>query len=341
MLVREGTVKQRVSWTGILAGLLAGITTQAVLILLGLAIGFLNATDGLGSFSRVSTIGALWLGVSLAIGAWLAGHTAARATGYLTPAQGRFNGLLTGMLLVILTVLFTFNLFAFGINRLLGLGGTAVNAATSAGQSVATATSGGLLETLGLRNELEAITSGLDREEVADIIAENEPQLSEAQVDAATTVVVNVVRNASREVNANLTNVSALPEVISQQAERVQGALASDGFVDRLGRQGLTEPQAREVAAVVSERAQQLRRQATDAARALGGTVNQVTSDAAQAIGAAAWVLLLVGGVMLGLAAWGGGMGADVPPEGLALGRAAGERVEVERDGTLRDDAVR
>lgn len=337
MLVRDGNVLTRVNWTGVLAGVLAGVVIEAALLMLGLAIGLLSATDGLGSLGGIATRAAVWVGLSLAVAAFVTGLTAARAAGYLTPAQGRFNGLLAGMLLLILTSVFTFNVLLAGVNRVLGIAGTAVNTATSAAGAAAGGL-GGILQSAGLGDELQAITTGLDGDAISNLIADADPTLSEAQVSAATSVVGGVVTNASRDIQANLSDPAALPGLVTRRADAIQQALSGPQFVTRLQRRGLSQPQAREVANVVQRRVTELRKQATDAAAAAGETANRATATAAATAGRAAWGALLAAGLVLGLATLGGARGADMP----ARGEVAGGRDEilVERDvnRAVRDD---
>jgi hypothetical protein len=81
----------RVRWGAIIAGLLAALSTLAVLGVLGAAIGF-SAYDA-GDNARPFGVGASWWGaismlISLAVGGWLAARTAA--------VRGQHNGVLNG-----------------------------------------------------------------------------------------------------------------------------------------------------------------------------------------------------------------------------------------------------
>lgn len=324
MLVRDGTMLQRVSWTGILAGLLAGVVTQSSLVLLGLAIGLLSATDGLGSLGGIATRAAIWIGVSLLVSAFVAGLTAARAAGYLTPAQGRFNGLLTGMLLLIVTAVFTFNTLLAGVNRVIGIAGSAVNTVAGAASSAAG------LGAAGLSGATDAITSGLSEQELNRIIADAAPDLGQAQVSAASAEVRSIIETAAGDIGDTAqTSPSDLPALVTRRINAIEAALQGDQFASRLEARGLTAAQAQEVTTVVNQRAGELRLQAETTVAQAGETANEVTQAAAATGGRAAWGALLVAGLVLGLASFAGGMGSDLPAGGVRAGR---DEVLVEKD---------
>jgi hypothetical protein len=342
MLVERGTVLQRVSWTAILAGLLAGLVTQAALIVLGLAIGLLSVTDGLDNLGNIAVRAVIWLALSSAVAAYVAGLTAARSAGYLTPAQGRFNGLLTGMLLLLVSTLFSANLLSRLVDRVTGAAGQAASTvAGAAGGAISGAANGGLgnaLEGLGLGDAYQAITTGLDENELNQIVAEASPELNQTQVAAATGVIRSIINNASRDLGGNLSNVSALPDLVSKRVDAIQKALQGPQFVSRLRGRGLSQAQAQEVATVVGRRATELRTQAENTAKAVGEQANRATQAAADAAGKAAWGWLLLAGLTLGLAALGGGRGSDVPKGGATVVGPDENLVERDLKTAVRND---
>jgi hypothetical protein len=190
----------RLGWGGIIGGVIVGLFTYAALLILGVAIGFISIDSA--SLGGIATRAIIWLGISLAASSFLAGLTAARGVGDLTPARGRFNGLVVGIILMLLMSILTVNLVSRGISGLLNLAGNVVSTtATAAGSAAGAATDanggvGGVLESLGVGNEYQALVSGFNEQELTQVIAEASPELDETQVGAAVGVVTDVLQNA-------------------------------------------------------------------------------------------------------------------------------------------------
>ncbi len=319
---REGTIMPRISWTGVLAGTVAGLVTQAALVVLGLAIGLVSVSS-LENLGGVAITAGIWLALSWAVAAFVGGLTAARAAGYLTPRQGRFNGLLTGMVTLLVSTLFTASLLASAVDRVTGTARDVAGAAVSAVGGAASATGGavaqngglaGTLQSLGLGDAYQAITSGLSDNELNQIIADASPELNQTQVAAATGVIRGIVSNASRDLGTALQNPSALPDFVSNRADAVAKALSGDQFVSRLQRRGLSQAQAQQVAKVIAQRVTDLRAQGEQAAKAASDQAAQIARDTASAAGKAAWIWLLLAGLVMGLSSFGGSFGKDVDP---------------------------
>jgi hypothetical protein len=309
---------RRLGWGGIIAGVLAALFTYITLLLLGVAIGFidLNITS-LGD----TAIGAvIWLGVSLAIASFLGGLTAARAEGDLTPARGRFNGLIVGMLLMAAMTLFTTTLISRGIQTLTNVIGSVAGTAANAVGGAASAASeagglGGLAETLGVGNEYQALVSGFNEEELTQLIAEASPELDETQVGAAVSVITDELSSAGQNIGNNLTDISNLNEIVTRQADNVTNALAAPEFVQNLTARGLSEAQAQEVATVINERVATTRQQIQETATAVQTRAEELAEAAARTAARAAWIWLLLAGVTFLFATLGGGFGKSVDPE--------------------------
>ena len=317
------TPARRLSWTGIAAGVIVGVVTYAALLILGVAVGFIGLEDA--SLGGIATGSVIWLGTSLAFSSFLAGLTAARAAGNLTPARGRFNGLIVGMILMLLMSIFTLNLVSRGISSLVNLAGsvvgTAANAAGSAAGAAADAAGGlgGALESLGIQNEYQALVSGFNEEELTQLIAGASPELNETQVSAAVAVVTDELQAAGRNIGNNLTDVSDLGGIITRQADSVQTALTGEEFVQNLTARGLSSQQAQEVSTVIGQRVTETREQIQQTALVVQERTAELAETAARAAARAAWIWLLMAGVTLLFAALGGGFGKDViPDENLA-----------------------
>jgi hypothetical protein len=307
----------RLGWGGILAGVLAGLFTYVSLLLLGVAIGFIGLESV--SLSGVALGAVIWLGLSLAAASFLGGLTAARAVGDLTPARGRFNGLVVGILLMILMSVFTANIISRGVSAITGLAGSVVGTAANVAGSAAGAANanggvGGILESLGVGNEYQALVSGFNEQELTSLIAEASPELNETQVAAAVAVVGDELQAAGQNIANNIADISSLDEIVTRQADNVQTALSGPEFVQNLVAQGLSDTQAQEVSTVINERVGQARQQIQETATAVRNRAEELAQTAARTAARAAWVWLLLAGITLGFATLGGGRGKDVDP---------------------------
>ncbi|MBZ9750661.1 hypothetical protein K7W42_07275 [Deinococcus sp. HMF7604] len=303
-LVDHGTILTRINWTGVIAGLAVGVVTQLSLSALGVAFGAAYANSA-GNLAMGTII---WMAISLVISSWLAGLTAARAAGYLTPAQGRFNGLITGALLAILTTLFLSNALTAGFRAASNIVGSAATAVGNAGSAAAN-------NNLGQTDQVQSVLNGLDEQEIGQIIGDSAPELSQEQATAATRVVSGIVQRASRDLGTNLNDISNLGDFVKNRLDNISSALQGQDFVNRLQRQGLSQPEAQATATAISKRATEVRQQAEQTAAATERIARKTANTAA-------WGFLLALGVILGFATLGGGMGSDVPKGGtLVTGR--------------------
>jgi hypothetical protein len=313
------TPAQRLNWPGIVAGVIVGIVTYVALLVLGVAVGFIGIEDT--SLSSIATGSVIWLAVSLVFSSFLAGLTAARAAGNLTPARGRFNGLVVGMILMILMSIFTLNLVSRAVTGLVNLTGSVVGTAANAVGSAAGAATdpnsglGGALESLGIQNEYQALVSGFNEQELTQLIAEASPELNEQQVGATVNIVTRELQTAGRNIGANLSDVSNLGEVVTRQADAVESAFSGEEFTQNLTAQGLSAQQAQEVSAVINQRVADTRQQIQQTATALEERASELAQTAARTAARAAWIWLLMAGITLLFAALGGGFGKDIIPD--------------------------
>ena len=319
MLVKDSNFPQRVSWPAILAGLLAGLIIQAALTVLALAVGLVSV-DRLENLGSIAVSAGIAIAVAWAVSAYVGGLTTSRAAGYLTLAQGRFNGLLTGMAILLVSTLFTVSLLTDALNRITGVASSAVSsvagAAGSAVSGVAGSAANGSLgnaaDSLGVSGVINRLTSGFSPAQIEQTIADASPNLSQAQVAAAGGVIIGIVNNASQDFSTALSNPADLPNFVTKRADAISKALSGPQFITRLTRKGLSQAQAQQVETAVNKQITQVRTQVETTAKTVVDTAAQTAKDAANTAGKAAWVWLLLAGLTLGLATLGGGAGSDV-----------------------------
>lgn len=262
MTLNTDTLSHRLSWRGVLAGVVLGLVTTLSIIALGLVITALTGITLTGSGIQAG----IWTALAALVGAYAAGRTAVRASApatrnndgiaAMTHDDASLTGLVTGSLLVLLSTLFAFNtasrLIGAATNVVGNVASTAVNAAGTAGGEAA--------QSGGLQNFL----TGIDQQDVTNLIADASPSLNQEQATAAANVVTGIFRRAQYDLgNQNPGNIT---DFASARVTAIKNALTGPQFVSRLQRQGLSAPQAQEVRTVVTGEVDRLQQQAQQVA---------------------------------------------------------------------------
>ena len=286
----------RLSWRGVIAGLVVGLVVQLTLIALGLVI---TALTGI-TLSGVGIAAAIWLAISVLVAAYLAGLTAVRAgapssadnapgIAAMTKDDATLTGLVTGSLLVLLGTL-------LGYSAL----GSVTGAATSALGSVASVVPG-LASAVGSgTNQLaqtpaaQNVIGNFTQQDVTDLIAQNSPNLSQQQVTAAGNVVSGIARRAANDLT-NVNGINNLSDFVTQRATNIKQALTGPNLITRLERQGLTQPQATEVQNSITNTVNAAEKQVADTTAA----AERIARNTASTTG---WGWLLAAGLTLLLA---------------------------------------
>lgn len=268
MTLNTDALSRRLSWRGILAGLVMGLVSTLTVIALGLVITALTGITLTGTGIQA----AIWTAIAALVGAYAAGRTAVRASApstrnddgiaAMTHSDASLTGLVTGGLLVLLSTLFLFNtarsLLGLATNAVSSVAGAAANAAGAAGEGAAQ--SGGLQDFVG----------GIDEQDVANLIADNSPSLNQEQTTAAANVVTGIFRRARYDLgNQDLGNIT---DFAGARVNAIKNALTGEQFVTRLERQGLSGAQAEEVRTVVTNEVNRLERQAQQVAETAEAT---------------------------------------------------------------------
>lgn len=265
MTLNADHLSRRLSWRGILAGLVMGVVTTLSIVALGAVI---TALTGL-TLTGVGIAAAIWTALAALVGAYAAGLTAVRASApathnadgiaAMTHDDATLTGLVTGGLIVLASTLFAVN----SASRLLGaatnVAGTVLSGAATAGA----AAGAGAAQTPGVQGFL----NGINRDDIEALIADNSPNLNQQQVTATTNVVNGIVRRAQYDLGEqDLTNITDFAQA---RTEYIKRALTGEQFVTRLERQGLSNAEAREVQTTLNNtitRAERQAQQALDAA---------------------------------------------------------------------------
>lgn len=293
MTLNRDFLSHRLSWRGIIAGLVMGLVSTLTVIALGLII---TALTGL-TLTGVGIAAAIWTAIAALVGAYLAGMTAVRASApatrnndgiaAMTHDDASLTGLITGGVLVLLTTLFAFNSASRIVGTASNLVGTAGNLVGAATGAAANAADNVQLSNLpNLQNFFNNITPG----DVEALIAENTNDLSQEQVSATADVVTGIVRRAQNDLGSvDLTNITDFAQA---RIDAIKQALSGPQFVTRLERQGLTNAQATEVQNQLNQSVNRVETQANQA-------VQNAEAAARGAASTAGWGWLLVAGLTL------------------------------------------
>ncbi|GGM08820.1 hypothetical protein [Deinococcus aerophilus] len=283
-------LSHRLSWRGIIAGLVMGLVSTLTVIALGLII---TALTGL-TLTGVGIAAAIWTGIAALVGAYLAGLTAVRASApatrsddgiaAMTNDDATLTGLITGGVLVLLTTMFAFNSASRVVGTASNLVGTAGNVVSAATGAAANAADN--VQMPNLQNFFNNITPN----DVEALIAENTSDLSQEQISATADVVTGIVRRAQNDLGAvDLANITDFAQA---RIDAIKQALTGPQFVTRLERQGLTNAQATEVQNELNQSVNRIETQANQA-------VENAEAAARGAASTAGWGWLLVAGLTL------------------------------------------
>ncbi|MBB5232823.1 hypothetical protein [Deinococcus budaensis] len=282
MTLNTDALSRRLSWRGILAGLVMGLVSTLTIIALGLVITALTGITLTGTGIQAL----IWTAIAALVGAYAAGRTAVRASApstrnddgiaAMTHSDASLTGLITGGLLVLLSTLLLFN----AARSLLGLATNAVSSVVGTAANVA----GDAAQSGNLQNGLQNFISGVNQQDVVDLIAQNSPSLNEEQVDAAANVVTNIFRRSAYDLGQQ--DLTTITDFLPARLTAIRNALTGESFETRLERQGLSGAQAEEVRTVINNEINRLERQTQQ----LADTAEQTARTAARNTGLG-WLL--------------------------------------------------
>ena len=289
-------LSHRLSWRGVIAGLVVGVVVQLTLIALGLVI---TALTGI-TLTGVGIAAAIWLAISVLVGAYAAGLVAVRSSApatldgtsgiaAMTKDDATLTGLVTGSALVILSTLWGYN----ALSSVTGAATSALGSVASVVPGLANAAGNGVTQA-AQTPQGQDIIAGFGQNDVENLIAQASPDLSQQQVSAAGTVVTGIARRAANDLG-DLSNVNNIADFVTQRTTSIKKALTGDQFITRLERQGLTQPQATEVQNSITDGINAAEKQVADTAAATERIARNTASTAG-------WAWLLAAGLMLLLA---------------------------------------
>lgn len=294
MTLNADRLSHRLSWRGVFAGMVMGLVTTFTLIALGTVI---TALTGL-TLSGVGIAAAIWSGIAALVGAYVAGLTAVRAAApatrnddgiaAMTHDDATLIGLVTAGMIILLSTIFAFN----SASRLLGSATSAASNLLGAGATATAAAGTATAQNGGVQD----FVSGINEQDIVNLIADNNAQLNEQQVQATSNVVTGIFRRAQYDLGQQ--DLSNITDFAGARVTAIKNALTGEQFVTRLQRQGLSEAQAQEVRTVMTGEVDRLEKQAQQIADATERTARTAASTTG-------WAWLLAAGLTLGASVMG------------------------------------
>lgn len=264
MTLNADRLSQRLSWRGIIAGLVMGLVTTLSIVVLGTVI---TAVTGL-TLSGVGVAAAIWSAIAALVGAYAAGLVAVRASApatrnddglaAMTHDDATLTGLVTGGLIVLASSLFALN----SASRLLGTATNIVSGALGTAATTTAAAGVGASQNSGVQSFL----SNINQDDITNLIADNSPSLNKEQVDATANVVGGIIRRTQYDLGNQ--NLSSISDFAKARTDAIKQALSGPEFVSRLERQGLSNAEATEVQTSLNKTVADVEKQATETAKA-------------------------------------------------------------------------
>jgi len=252
MTLNTDQLSRRLSWSGILAGLVMGVVTTLTIIALGTVI---TALTGL-TLSGVGIAAVIWSAIAALVGAYAAGLTAVRASApatrnsdgiaAMTHDDATLTGLVTAGLLILASTLFATNAASAVL-------GTTATAGAAAGAAVAQ------------DPQAQNVIGNISQDDIEALIADNSPNLTREQVSATGNVVGGIVRRAQYDLGDQ--DVTTIGDFAKARTDYIKKALSGEQFVTRLERQGLSNAEAREVQTTINNTVNRVETQAQQAAK--------------------------------------------------------------------------
>lgn len=264
--------RNKISWSGIIAGLLVGLVVFIASANIGALVTALLPLDltgtGIAAF--------IWTIISVLAAAYVAGMV----TMYTRPADNKIvtvestpeeiettvhrfrketklHGFLTGVLIVLATSYFA----ATGLTAALTGAAKAAVAATTGTAAAAVGAGAGLSNVDDVRNYF----SNISRTDVEEAIARQIPELNREQVTATANAVTSEFQRVGSYVQA--TPVYNLPDVLNKAYVDLKNSLSGQLFADKLKAEGLNQAQAEQVVVTVNNYTAQAEAKAKQAAQ--------------------------------------------------------------------------
>lgn len=296
----------RLSWGAIFAGFVVATALQMVLSTLGVAIGFAAFDPGEGDSARALGIGtAIWAAATALISLYIGGLTTGRLAGILT----RGDGMLHGIIMWSLSVLFGLYMLSVGAGRVLG-GATDILGRTVGGVAGGLTSGVGQIGAAAINQaDLSNVDFGaLQREVETTLQQTGNPALSPDSLQAA-----------AQQAGAQATQTNASNEQVAQEiGEMVRqrgGQVSREDLVNVISaRTGMSRAEAERsadrVQSAVQSATSSARQQVSQTAGQVQEQVGQAAGDAANYASKAAWAALLAMGLSAAAATFGAGQKA-------------------------------
>lgn len=274
--------KSKISWSGIIAGLLVGLVTFLATVNVGALITALLPLDLTGT----GIAALIWTIISVLASAYVAGVVTMLARPVDSKAvtiesteeevetivhrfrrETKLHGFLTGVLIVLATTYFAVS----GLTS--AVAGTAKAAiAATTGTAAATVGAGAGIASV---DDVRAYFSNVSRTEIEEAISRQIPGIDRTQVTATANAIIAEFNRVGSYVQT--APLHALPDTLNKAYVDLKNSLSGQLFADKLMAEGLSQSQATEVVAAANAYIAQAEMKAKEAVDNAIKTAKQAT----------------------------------------------------------------
>lgn len=308
--MRQSTLtSRRLSWQGVIAGLLMGLVVSMAMFLLALLLSSFLSLDlqGAGITAGVYSV------ITALLSAFTAGYFAIKASAPellfgdgtdIAPQDATLTGVITAAAIIVITTFTAVNGATSAIRTAGGVVGSTVSAVGSATGSVAGAVGSiasgagmaGVTAMVGadglsnqqitgkLQQAYQKATGNISRDDIERFIAKNSANLDKAQISAVADVLEDLLAETKQEANQlDFTDLDTLKNLDSHakaRLEEIEKILTGDELITRLQNKGLTQEQANQVRSEAVATYQEYKAQSEKAVASVRQTIDEAKQKA-------------------------------------------------------------
>lgn len=322
--------KNKISWSGIISGLIVGSVAFLATIALG---AWIVSVSNLQLFATEGGVAFfIWTALSLVVSSYIAGVVAMavvqpdhkvvtveedsqeiETTIHRFRKEATLTGLITGSILVLLSTYFTVNGTIGALTAATKVAGTTASvAASTVGSVVSTAGTAGLAGTAAAiagvsQEDINAVVDGFSRQNVEKLVADNVQGLNQEQVSRIVTLIGDVFTDA--KVHFQETPVTEWPAAIERQKAKFKTELTVERISERLAGSGISKADIQKAANAVEAKVNELEAQMNALVAKAQQKIEEVKVAGVEAVNTAgtylslAWIIysiLILGGAVLG-----------------------------------------
>lgn len=267
--------QRRPSWRGVLAGLVMGLIVVMAMVALALVLSSFLPFDLKGT----SIAAGIYAAITALVSAFVAGYFAIKFSAPealfgdgtdIDPKDASLTGMLTAALIVLFTTFFAMssatsilatagNVVGGTVNTVAKTAGATASAVGTAAAGTAAAAPDNQIQQWQQRAQevYNRVSGDISRADVQAMVAKNTQDLNRQQIDATTSVLLEMMNNTQNQVaDMDFTSIDTwrnIDDYAKQRMASIEQSLQGSELITRLEQEGLTEAQALEVRTEVTQ----------------------------------------------------------------------------------------